>query len=40
MRWMGWSWTDLKRTPSSVVAVALDRMQKHTEAQNKANKRR
>jgi hypothetical protein len=38
MKFMGWSWFDLQRTPVSVVATALDRMAAHAEATRQSNK--
>jgi len=39
MKFMGWSWRELQRTPASIVAKALERMSAHAEAQRQSNKR-
>lgn len=36
MRWMGWSYADLKATPLSWVETALARLAAHAEAERKA----
>lgn len=40
MRFMGWSWPDLKRTPRSVVDAALLRMEAHARASERRGRGR
>ena len=34
---MGWTWDDLRVTPAKVVALAMDRLIEHRQAEERAN---